>query len=114
MRGETDDGVTLVANGILAAIVKEATVKGLSGPFTLDEFLQAWLEHDADTVARLPDPPGSTGATTSQRRTYWFYEGCQALEERACIAEVGDGKFAVASLTMLMAQMLHPEATHPD
>lgn len=114
MRGDTDDGVTLVANGILAAIVKEATVKGLSGPFTLDEFLQAWLEHDADTVARLPDPPGSAGATTSQRRTYWFYEGCQALEEWACIAEVGDGKFAVASLTTLMAQMLHPEATHPD
>jgi hypothetical protein len=113
MRGETD-WVTVVANGILAAIVKEATVTGLSGPFTLDEFLQAWLEHDADTVAKLPDPPGSAGSPTSQRRTYWFYEGCQALEDGAWIAEVGDGKFAVASLKVLMAQLLHTEATHPD
>jgi hypothetical protein len=114
MRGESDDWVTVVANGILAAIVKEATVTGLSGPFTLDEFLQAWLEHDADTVAKLPDPPGSASSSMSQRRTYWFYEGCRALEEGAWIAEVGDGKFAVASLTVLMAQLLHTDATHPD
>ena len=54
------------------------------------------------TVAKLPDPPGSTGSSTSQRRTYWFYEGCQVLEEGARIAEVGDGKFAIASLKDLM------------
>jgi|ERR1700688_3820200 len=114
MRGETDDWVTMVANGILAAIVKEANFKGLSGPFTLDDFLRAWLEHDAETVAALPDPQGMADSSDSQRRTYWFYEGCQALEEGAWIAEVGDGKFAVASLKVLMAQMLRPESSHPD
>jgi hypothetical protein len=114
MRGEIDDWVALVANGILAAIVKEATIKGLSGPFTLDDFLGAWLEHDAETVATLPDPQGKADSSDSQRRTYWFYEGCQALEEGARIAEVGDGKFAVASLKVLKAQMLHPESSHPD
>ena len=114
MRGETDDWVTLVANSILAAIVKEATVKNISGPFSLDDVLNAWLEHDAGTVAMLADPPGIVGSSISQRRTYWFYEGCQALEEGACIAEVGDGKFVVASLKVLMAQMLHSESVHPD
>ncbi len=114
MRGETDEWVTLVANGILAAIVKEASAKGLSGPFSLDAILRAWLEHEADTVAKLPDPPGSAGSSLSQRRTYWFYEGCQALEEGAWIAEVGDGKFAVASLKVLMAQMLHSDISHHD
>jgi hypothetical protein len=114
MRGETDDWVTLVANSILAAIVREATVKNLSGPFSLDDVLHAWLEHDAGTVAMLPDPPGMVGSSVSQRRTYWFYEGCQALEEGACIAEVGDGKFVVASLKELMARMLHSESVHRD
>ncbi len=105
MRAETDQWVTVVANGILAAIVKEASENGLSGPFSLDDILRAWLKHDARTVAQLPDPPGSTGSSVSQRRTYWFYEGCQELEGEARIAEVGDGKFAVASLKDLMSQI---------
>ena len=113
MRGEPDDRVTAVAKSILGALVKEATVKRLSGPFTLDDFLHAWLEHDPETVAGLPDPPGSHGTSDSQRRTYWFYEGCKALEEGAAIAEVGDGKFAVASLPSLVARGLEadPAAT---
>jgi hypothetical protein len=49
-----------------------------------------------------------------QRRNYWFYEGCQALEEGAWMAEVGDSKFAIASLKVLMGQMLHSEPTRPD
>lgn len=106
MRVESDDRVTMVAQSILAAIVKEATLRGRSGPFSLDDVLHAWLEHDPEVVAALPDPPGSHGTTESQRRTYWFYEGCQALEEGAAIAEVGDGKFAVASLPVLVARML--------
>jgi hypothetical protein len=114
MRGESDDGVTLVANGILAAIAKEATLKNLSGPFSLDDLLHAWLEHDASTVATLPDPPGSVDSSMSQRRTYWFYEGCQALEEGAYIAEVGDGKFVVAQLKNLMAEMHSSESVHRD
>jgi hypothetical protein len=114
MRGDADDWVTLVADGILAAIVKEATVKGDSGGFPLDDVMRAWLEHDAATVAMLPDPPGSTESSTSQRRTYWFYEGCHDLEQRACIAEVGDGKFVVASLKVLVAQMHDAEASRPD
>ena len=77
------------------------TFKGFLGPFSLDDILHAWIEHDADTIARLPDPPGRTGSSISQRRNYWFYEGCQALEEGACMAEVGDGKFAIASLKVL-------------
>jgi hypothetical protein len=105
MRAETDDRLTLVRDSILAAIVKEATVTDFFGPFSLGDILRAWLEHDADTVAKLPDPPGTTGASPSQRRNYWFYEGCRALEEGACMAEVGDGKFAIASLKVLMSQM---------
>ena len=105
MRGESDDWVTLVANGILAAIVEEAAFHELSGPFTLDELLTAWLEREATTVAVLPDPPGSPDASLNQRRTYWFYEGCRALEDGAWIAEVGEGKFAVASLALLVAQL---------
>jgi len=105
MRAETDE-VAAVRNGILAAIVKEATITGFFGPFSLDDILHAWIEHDADTIATLPDPPGGAGSSMSQRRTYWFYEGCQALEEGAFMAEVGDGKFAIASLKVLMSQML--------
>ncbi|HXQ90932.1 MAG TPA: hypothetical protein VN768_05180 [Acidimicrobiales bacterium] len=104
MRTESDEWVTLVANGILASIVKEANASGVSGPFSLDAILRAWLEHDAPTVAKLPDPPGKVNSSISQRRTYWFYEGCQALEEGARIAEVGEGKFAIASFKVLMGQ----------
>ena len=114
MRAETDEWVALVRDRILAAIVKEATVNGFFGPFSLDDILHAWLEHDTDTIAKLPDPPGSAGSSTSQRRNYWFYEGCQALEEGAWIAEVGDGKFAIASLKVLMSQMLRSVPTHRD
>ncbi len=105
MRAETDE-VAAVRNGILAAIVKEATITGFFGPFSLDDILHAWIEHDADSIAKLPDPPGGAGSSMSQRRNYWFYEGCQALEEGAFMAEVGDGKFAIASLKVLMSQML--------
>jgi len=114
MRAEADEQVALVRDSILASIVKEATVKDRFGPFSLGDILNAWLEHDADTVATLPDPPGTSGASASQRRNYWFYEGCRALEEGAWIAEVGDGKFAVASLTVLMSRMLRGEPTHQD
>jgi hypothetical protein len=114
VKGEADDQVTRVANSILAAIVRDATFKGASGPFTLDDFLRAWLEHEPEMVATLPDPPGTTDSSPNQRRTYWFYEGCHALEEGAWIAEVGDGKFAIASLTELTAQMLHARAGRPD
>jgi hypothetical protein len=113
MRAETDE-VAFVRTSILAAIVKEATVRGFFGPFSLDDILHAWLEHDAETIARLPDPPGRSGSSMSQRRNYWFYEGCQALEEGAWIAEVGDGKFAIASLKVLMSQMLDSESTRGD
>jgi hypothetical protein len=111
---ETDEWVARVRDGILAAIVTEATRRNSSGPFSLDDILHAWLEHDADTVAELPDPPGRTGSPPSQRRNYWFYEGCQALEEGARIAEVGDGKFAIASLKVLMSQMDHSETSRRD
>jgi hypothetical protein len=104
VRGDTEDWVTLVANGILTSIVEEAAVNELSGPFGLDDFLSSWLEREANTVELLPDPPGTPDASLTQRRTYWFYEGCQALEDGAWIAEVGDGKFAVASLALLVAQ----------
>jgi len=114
MRTETDEWVMIVANGILASIVKDANVKGLSGPFSLDAILEAWLEHDAPTVAQLPEPPGRANSSASQRRTYWFYEGCQALEEGARIAEVGEGKFAIASLKVLMGEGGRAEATSPD
>jgi hypothetical protein len=53
----------------------------------------------------LPDPPKRPDSSTAQTRTYWFYEGCRALEQSARIAEVGDGKFVVASLTTLVAQV---------
>jgi hypothetical protein len=105
MRAEADERVAVVRDSILAAIVKEATVKDFYGPFSLGEILVAWLEHDPETVAKLPDPPGTTDASPTQRRNYWFYEGCRALEEGASIAEVGDGKFAIASLKELMSQM---------
>jgi hypothetical protein len=114
VRGENGDVTTVVAKSILASLVTEATIVGQSGPFTLDDFLRAWLTHDADVVASLPEPPGSPQASPSQRRTYWFYEGCRALEEDARIAEVGDGKFAVASLTTLVAQKRHAEASRTD
>jgi hypothetical protein len=113
MRAETDE-VAMVRTSILAAIVKEAKVRGFFGPFSLDDILHAWLEHDADAIARLPDPPGRSGSSISQRRNYWFYEGCQALEEGAWIAEVGDGKFAIASLKVLMSQMLDSESSRSD
>ena len=113
MRAETDE-VAVVRSSILAAIVKDATIKGFFGPFSLDDMLHAWLEHDADTIAKLPDPPGAAGSSTSQRRNYWFYEGCQALEEGAWMAEVGDGKFAIASLKVLMSQMLDLGPTPRD
>jgi hypothetical protein len=109
-----DEWVSLVANGILAPIVKDAAIHESSGPFTLDEFLRAWLERDADTVEMLPDPPGSPDASLSQRRTYWFYEGCHALEAGAWIAEVGDGKFAVAYLAQLVLQMREGEELRQD
>jgi hypothetical protein len=114
VRVESDNWVNVVANSILAAIVTDATLKGGSGPFSLDDLFRAWLEHDPETVATLPDPPGSTGSSENQRRTYWFYEGCRALEEDACIAEVGDAKFAVASLTALVARMLESQSPPPD
>jgi len=110
MRGEADEWVTRVANGILAAIVTKAAHEDFAGPFALDDVLRAWLKHDADTVAILPDPPGSPDAPENQRRSYWFYEGCRALEAGAWIAEVGDGKFAVASLTALVTHMREAEA----
>jgi hypothetical protein len=110
----TDEWVVLVRNRILAAIVKEATVKGFFGPFSLDEILQAWLEYEPDAIAMLPDPPGTAGSSLNQRRNYWFYEGCRALEEGAFIAEVGGGKFAIASLKVLMSQMFGVEPSHPD
>ena len=113
MRAGTDE-VALVRNSILAAIVKDATIKGFFGPFSLDDILHAWIEHDSDTIAKLPDPPRRTGASISQRRNYWFYEGCRALEEGAWMAEVGDGKFAVASLKVLMSKMQHSEPLRRD
>jgi hypothetical protein len=117
VRAQTDERVAAVAKGIFAAIVKEASESDLAGPFSLDNILRAWLKHDAETVAKLPDPPGSTGSSSSQRRTYWFYEGCQVLEEGARIAEVGDGKFAIASLKVLSNHTPDPQAaneTEPD
>lgn len=114
MKSEVDDWVTTVANSILAAIVKDTAIKELSGPFTLDDFLRAWLEHDPATVAMLPDPPGKPDSTMNQRRTYWFYEGCEALEEGGWIAEVGDGKFAVASLALLQTQLLKAQTSPRD
>jgi len=104
MRGESEDWVPLVANSILAATIEEAASRHMSGPFGLDDIQRAWLEREAHTVSLLPNPPGSHDASTSQRRTFWFYEGCRALEQGAWIAEVGEGKFAVASLGMLIAQ----------
>jgi hypothetical protein len=114
MAADTEERVTLVRNGILAAIVKEASITGFFGPFSLDDILHAWLKHDAKAIAKLPDPPGRAGSSMIQRRNYWFYEGCQALEEGAWMAEVGDSKFAIASLKVLMGQMLHSEPTRPD
>jgi len=114
MRVESDDWVSTVANSILAAVVRETAITGSSGPFSLDDFLRAWLEHEPSTVGMLPDPPGSPGSSINVRRTYWFYEGCEALEAGGWIAEVGDGKFAVASLALLRTQMLHADSTRPD
>ena len=114
MRVESGDRVKAVAASILAALVKEAAVKGRSGPFALDDFLHAWLEHESALVEALPDAPGSHGTSQGQRRTYWFYEGCKALEEDGAIAEVGDGKFAVASLPVLMTRLLEAETLSGD
>jgi hypothetical protein len=114
MAADTDERVVHVRNGILAAIVKEASITGFYGPFSLDDILRAWLKHDAGAIAKLPDPPGRAHSPVSQRRNYWFYEGCQALEEGAWMAEVGDSKFAIASLKVLMSQMLHSEPTRRD
>lgn len=50
----------------------------------------------------------------TQRRNYWFYEGCHALEEEGFMAEVGDGKFAIASLKVLVSQLLHVEPSTQD
>ena len=105
VRGETDDRVTLVASAIHAAVVERAARSEVAGPFTLDDFLSAWLEREADTVTLLPDPPGSPDSSMSERRSYWFYEGCRSLEDGGWIAEVGDGKFAVASLGVFVAQL---------
>ena len=114
MRGDAEDWVSIAANSILSAIVAEAAINDVTGPFTLDDLLRAWLEHDPVTVARLPDPPGASGASAEKARTYWFYEGCQALEEGGWMAEVGDGKFAVASLTSLVARAREEAATHSE
>ncbi|HLI72234.1 MAG TPA: hypothetical protein VKU86_00045 [Acidimicrobiales bacterium] len=105
MRGESDDWVEHVSNAIHAAVVEKAAREELAGPFTLDDFLTAWLERENDTVTLLPDPPGSPDASLTERRSFWFYEGCQALENSGSIAEVGDGKFAVASLGTFVAQL---------
>ena len=114
MKGDADDWVSIAANSILAAIVAEAAINDFTGPFTLDDLLRAWIEHDPITVARLPDPPGTPGASVEKARTYWFYEGCRALEEGAWMAEVGGGKFAVASLTSLVARARQEAATHSE
>ena len=109
MRGETDNWVTLAADSIVTAIVRDAAEKDFFGPFTLDDFLRAWLEHDAELVDMLPEPPKRADSSTTQTRTYWFYEGCRALEQSARIAEVGDGKFVVAALNTLVAQVRQAE-----
>ena len=114
MRADTEEWATKVRDSILAAIVKKSSAKSFFGPFSLDDILQAWLEHERTTVAKLPDPPGKTGATMTQRRNYWFYEGCHALEEEGFMAEVGDGKFAIASLKVLVSQLLHVEPSTQD
>ena len=114
MAADTDERVTLVRKGILSAIVKEASTTGFYGPFSLDDILHAWLKHEAADIAKLPDPPGRAESSSTQRRNYWFYEGCQALEEGAWMAEVGDGKFAFASLKVLMSRMPNSEPTPRD
>ena len=63
---------------------------------------------------RSPTRPAAPGSSAVQRRNYWFYEGCRALEEQAFIAEVGDGKFAIVSLKVLMSQMLGSGPAHSD
>ncbi len=114
MRADTEDWAAKVRDSILAAIVKEASAKDSFGPFSLDDILHAWLDNERATVAKLPDPPGKTGATTTQRRNYWFYAGCHLLEEEGFMAEVGDGKFAIASLKVLVSQMLHAAPSTQD
>ena len=104
MRGDSDDLVTLVAQSILTAIAADAAQRDVAGSFTLDDFLRAWIEYDSDFIDLLPDPPGRKNRSATQARTYWFYEGCQQLEETARIAEVGDGKFVVASLSTLVSR----------
>ena len=103
MRGDSDGLVTLVAKSILTAIATDAAQRDFAGSFTLDDFLRAWIEYDSDFIDVLPDPPGRKNRSATQARTYWFYEGCHHLEETARIAEVGDGKFVVASLSTLMS-----------
>ena len=103
MRGDSDDWVSLVAKSILTAIVTDAAEREFSGPFTLDDFLRAWIEHDSALIGVLPEPPGRKTRSATQARTYWFYEGCHELEETGRIAEVSDGKFVVASLSTLVS-----------
>src|SRR5580704_2433695 len=103
MRGETGDWVSFVAKSILAAIATDAAERDHLGPFTLDDFLRAWIERDGAFVDMLPDPPDRKARSATQKRTYWFYAGCHMLEESARIAEVGDGKFIVASLPALVS-----------
>jgi len=114
MRGDADDWVGLAANSILTAIVTEAATKDQPGPFTLDDLLHAWLDHGATLVDMLPTPPRQPNATNSQARTYWFYEGCHLLEEHGRIAEVGEGKFVIASLGARVAEMRLTEVMQPD
>src|SRR5579872_353942 len=104
MRGDTGDWVSLVGKSILAAIAADAAERDYLGPFTLDDFLRAWIERDSALLDMLPDPPDGKTRSATQARTYWFYAGCHMLEETARIAEVGDGKFIVASLTTLVAR----------
>jgi hypothetical protein len=105
MRGESDEWVEHVSGAIHAAVVEKAARSELAGPFTLNDFLTAWLERESETVTLLPDPPGSPDSSLTERRSFWFYEGCRALEDDGLIAEVGDGKFAVASLGVFVAQL---------
>ena len=62
----------------------------------------------------LPDPPDRKARSATQKRTYWFYAGCHMLEESARIAEVGDGKFIVASLPALVSHARASQSGSPD
>jgi hypothetical protein len=69
MRGDSDDWVSLVAKSILTAIVTDASEREFSGPFTLDDFLRAWIEHDSALIDGLPEPPGRKIRSATQART---------------------------------------------